>query len=260
MRIVLEIEYEGTAYAGWQIQDNAPSIQGCLETAVQAVCGVHRRVTGAGRTDAGVHAVGQVAHFDTEATLPPDRWAYALNAHLPRDIRVRRSALAPEGFHARYSACGKHYRYVLHLAEQPPALLRAHCWHLRERLDTLAMQEAGRLFCGRQDYAAFVSAGSSVQDTVREVQSVEVTVHGPWIVLDVRGQGFLYNMVRILTGTLVEVGRGERKAASMSDILASRDRACAGVTAPPQGLHLMQVSYPMALFNGKSVPEPSNKD
>ena len=256
MRIALRLEYEGTDYAGWQIQDNAPSIQGWLENAVQAVCGRPTRVTGAGRTDAGVHALGQVAHFDTQAALPPDRWAYALNAHLPRDVRVQASCAVPESFHARFDACGKHYRYVLHLAPQPPAILWRHAWHLRDHLDVTAMQEAGMLFCGRRDYAAFMSAGSSVQDTVRQVQEATVQRQGPWVTVDVKGSGFLYNMVRILVGTLVEMGRGERPPQDMLAILAGRERALAGVTAPAQGLHLMQVFYPNPPFCEKSPENP----
>jgi len=251
MRIALLIEYDGTPYAGWQWQPNGRSIQQCLEEAIEQITGRFHRVHGAGRTDAGVHALGQVAHFDTESSIPPQKWRHALNPHLPDSIRIRQSAAVEDTFHARFSACGKHYRYVYYVAPVASAMLGRHAWHVERAMDTDLMRQAAESFCGTHDYAAFCSSGSDVKDTVRTVKSVMIEAHGPWITLDVEGEGFLYNMVRILAGTLMEVGIGKRPTDCIAKALQTGQRDEAGVTAPAHGLHMMAVFYADDPFFGQ---------
>jgi len=256
---MLLVEYDGSLFHGWQRQLNAPSVQEELERALFALLGRHIAVMGAGRTDAGVHALGQICHFRCACSIPPDRFAYALNHLLPEGVRIQRSMEVPPVFHARYWAMGKHYRYRIHLSAFPSALERQRAWQLRPPLDISAMERAGKAFLGTHDFRGFAASGSQVKSTVRTVYDIRLTRQGSDLVLDYWGNGFLYNMVRIITGTLVAVGQGKLKAEDLPGIIAAGDRKAAGITAPPQGLYLVRVFYPAMVTHfchSKSRPLP----
>lgn len=248
--IKLTLQYDGTEYVGWQRQAEGVSIQGLLEEALGAIEGAAVTVHGAGRTDAGVHALGQVASVRLTASLDAATLVRALNAVLPRDVRVRDAEEMPAEFHARFSAVGKRYRYrILNGGAGSPFEIR-YCWHVPQPLDFDAIATAAQALEGRHDFAAFAAAGGSVAHTQRTLS--EIRVHrgsAPWnargalITIDVEGEGFLRHMVRNIAGTLVEIGLGRWPASAMGEILESRDRARAGTTAPPQGLFLMEVTY-----------------
>lgn len=243
MRVKLTIEYDGTNYAGWQRQKNAVSVQEMLERAALACCGESLSITGAGRTDAGVHARAQVAHFDKSCAIPPEKICYALNMHLPADIRVNQSEPVSADFHARFCATGKAYRYTIHNGSHAPALNRFTAAHVRGRLDADAMRQAASAIVGTHDFAAFCASGCEVKSTVRTVYSLVVTEQPPLIHIDITGSGFLYHMVRIIAGTLIEIGLGKRAPDCMQQILAGRDRNAASATAAAKGLTLIAVYY-----------------
>ena len=242
-RIVLTIEYDGTNYSGWQAQDNARSIQGEIEKAIAEVFHQNIRVFGAGRTDAGVHALGQCAHFDIDTDISGERFSYILNQKLDDDIRIRRSFETDESFHARKSAKGKHYRYVIYNARICNAIGRQYSWHVPYDIDISAMQEASGHFIGEHDFSAFRTVGSNIVGTVRTIYSLEVDKEGDYITIDVKGNGFLYNMVRIIAGTLIYVGEGKISPQDIDSIIASKDRTKSGITAPAKGLQLVEVLY-----------------
>ncbi len=249
-RIKLIVAYDGTEYHGWQLQDNGNSIEAELNRAILEVLGEEVQVIGASRTDAGVHAYGNVAVFDTQTRIPGEKVCYALNTALPRDIRIMASAEVPEDWHPRHQDCRKTYEYHICVGSIPlPTRIRyAHYTH--HALDTEAMREAGRLLVGEHDFAAFCAAGSQAATTVRTLYSVEVEEAdgsdpaSREILIRVCGNGFLYNMVRILAGTLLDVGMGRKRPEEMEAILSSGDRRMAGPTLPPQGLFLMGYEYP----------------
>jgi tRNA pseudouridine38-40 synthase len=241
--IKLVIEYDGTGYGGWQKQKNAVTVQETLEDALQRITGEKNTVIGAGRTDSGVHALGQVANFHTQSSIPPERFAYALNAVLPPDIRIKASEQVPEDFHARYSATGKKYRYSIHNHVHGTAIDRNTSYHVREKLSVKEMEEAASFLIGTHDFKSFCAAGSSVKTTVRTVQQAFFQQEGSRIDFYIEGNGFLYNMVRIIAGTLIEVGKGKRKPGEMSGIIEARDRRMAGPTAPAKALCLLEVMY-----------------
>ncbi len=243
MRIKLVIEYDGTNYAGWQRQLNGLSVQELLERAFEAASGESVRIHGAGRTDAGVHAMAQVAHLDTMCSIPPEKICYALNMHLPSDIRVKSSERADERFHARFDAKGKHYRYTIDNAAHASAVYRHTTAHVRGSLDVAAMREAAECIVGTHDFAAFCASGSEVKYTVRTVYSLNITQENSFIHIDIKGSGFLYHMVRIIAGTLIEIGQKKRTPVSMRGIIESKNREGAGVTAPAKGLMLISVYY-----------------
>ena len=243
MNIRLTLEYDGTGYAGWQRQDNAMAVQQRVEEAVAAVTGERAGVVAAGRTDAGVHALGQVCHFHTGSAIPPERTAFALNTHLPPDIRVTESRQVHDAFHARYDARSKHYRYTLFVRPVAPALERCRVWHIPVPLDTTAMARSAAHFLGEHDFSAFMDSGSHVKSAVRTLARADVAARGNYITIDFEGTGFLYRMVRIMAGTLVEVGQSKRDADSIPELLRDGDRRQAGVTAPAHGLCLMRVYY-----------------
>jgi tRNA pseudouridine38-40 synthase len=277
------IAYDGTGFVGWQRQASGTSIQGLLE---DALCKLDDRavaVIGAGRTDAGVHALGQVAVFSLERTMTPEVLVRALNAHLPETIRVLTATEAPAAFHARFHAQKKTYRYRLWNGDVMSPFERTHAWHVIGPLDVEQMAAAARLIEGRHDFAAFQAAGTTTRTTEREVFSSSVTristgdtegredtegnshrvtesqreskvslclgglcggaFNGGLIIYEITGDGFLRHMVRTIVGTLVEIGRGRHSAEWMREVLASRDRARAGPTAPPEGLFLVGVTY-----------------
>lgn len=244
MRIKLIVEYDGTAYAGWQRQKNAVSVQQKIEEAVLKVTGKGAVVNGAGRTDAGVHALGQVAHFDTDSKIPPEKFAYALNANLPQDIRIRSSNKTDEDFDARGSAKIKHYRYLIYNAPQANALNRRICAHVSYPLDIEKMRAAASMLTGEHDFSSFCAAGSTpVKTKIRTIYEISVLKSGEYISIDVKGNGFLYNMVRIMAGTLIEAGKGKLTANDVGDILLKKDRSAAPATAPAKGLTMVEVSY-----------------
>jgi len=241
--IKLTLEYQGTRYHGWQRQKNAPSIQGHLEQAIEKVTGKKSTVFGAGRTDAGVHARAQVANFKTSSKLPLDILLRAINAHLPKDIVVNEAEEVGRDFNARKSARGKVYSYWIYDGPTRPALLRDFSYYSRHKLNERKMRRASRFFLGRHDFSAFRTSGSSTKTSVREIRYINVKRRGSRLVITVEGSGFLYNMMRSIVGTLIEVGRGKIEPLKVKEILESKDRSLAGPTAPPQGLFLRKVLY-----------------
>lgn len=242
-RFRLTLEYDGTAYCGWQRQQNGPSVQQELERALFQLTGEAASVTGSSRTDAGVHARGLCVHVDSATRIPADKLAFALNTMLPADIRVRESALAPEGFHARYSACGKVYRYTFTNARHDRAIGRQYGAHWPTPLDERAMDAEAQALVGTHDFAAFAASGSAVKSTVRTIYRVRVARTGDEVTLTILGDGFLYNMVRIIAGTLAEVGCGKRESGAIARAIKTGDRLALGQTAPARGLTLEAVFY-----------------
>ncbi len=242
-RIKLTLEYEGTRYSGWQVQNNSDTIQGRLEEALGKVLNHRVRLHGAGRTDAGVHAREQVAHFDTASNLPAESILKGANTHLPPDIAIFRAEEVGEDFHARYSAHSKIYRYRILVREIRSPLARHRALRVSPPLDYEKMRSAARSLIGRHDFAAFTASGSSVKETVRELRRINISGIGEDCELEFSADGFLYRMVRNIVGTLVEVGKGNLDAAEVAKILYSRDRRRAGPTAPAHGLCLVRVNY-----------------
>ena len=242
-RFRLTIEYDGTAYCGWQRQINGPSVQETLEQALCTITQERVSVTGSSRTDAGVHALGLCAHFDSATRIPAQKLAFALNTLLPPDIRVRESGLAPEGFHARYSACGKLYRYAFYNARHDCAIGRQYAAHIPLPMDERLMDEEAQALLGTHDFAAFAASGSVAKSTVRTIVGARVTREGERVTLCVMGDGFLYNMVRIIAGTLAEIGTGKRAPGAIARAIETGDRLALGQTAPARGLTLVRVFY-----------------
>lgn len=241
----LTVAYDGSGFVGWQRQASGVSIQGLLEDALSGLDGRPVSVTGAGRTDAGVHARGQVASVAIDREIEPAALVRATNVRLPASVRVIDAVEVPAGFHARFQARVKIYRYRIWNADVMSPFERMHAWHVAAPpLDAAAMAEAAAHLGGCHDFAAFQAAGGDTSTTVRTIVSSRLdAADGPLVAYDVSADGFLRHMVRNIVGTLVEVGRGRRSAAWMGEVLASRDRASAGPTAPPEGLFLMAVSY-----------------
>jgi len=237
------IQYDGTAYVGWQRQASGTSIQGLLETALGRIEGAPVSVQGAGRTDAGVHALAQVASARVVTALDTATLARALNATLPPDVRVVSVEEAAPGFHARFGAAGKAYDYRICNGPIVSPFLYRYAWHIPQALDIAAMREASEALVGAHDFAAFQGSGSAVKSTEREITAIEWRDEAGLLVMRIEGSGFLRHMVRNIAGTLVEVGLGRSSRATVRDILASRDRTHAGPTAPPQGLFLVGVRY-----------------
>jgi len=241
--IRLTLEYDGTAYAGWQVQDNAPTVQEKVEEALGRLLKEPRRVVASGRTDAGVHALGQVANFHTPARVPLKGFVHGLNSLLPRDVTVRAAAEVSSEFNSRRSAVDKTYRYYIYRSPTPSAFGRRTSWQLARPLDLAAMRDGARHLVGVHDFSAFRSAGCDAPHAVREIHELTLVERGDYLEVVVRGNAFLRNMVRIIVGTLVEVGEGRRSPDSVAELLAQGDRTRAGVTAPPQGLFLAEVCY-----------------
>jgi tRNA pseudouridine38-40 synthase len=241
----LTIAYDGAPFVGWQRQASGTSIQGLLEDALGALDGREVVVTGAGRTDAGVHAIGQVASVSIERAIDGPSLARAVNARLPETIRVTDASEAPVTFHARFNARSKTYRYRIWNAEVLSPFERAYVWHVAAPLDVEMMAAAAVVLEGRHDFAAFQAAGAETRTTERTVFSSRVSrgPESPLITCEISGTGFLRHMVRNIAGTLGEVGRGHHPVAWVEEVLASRQRARAGPTAPPEGLFLVRVDY-----------------
>lgn len=242
-RVKCIISYDGSGFFGYQVQISERTVQAELEKVLGVMHKRAVRVTASGRTDAGVHAYGQVIHFDTTLKLPADAWVRAMNTMLPDDIAVLSAEYVDEQFHARFGAKKKKYRYIIDMNKIHNPLRRNYVWHYPYPLDVEAMQKAVTYVLGEHDFTSFSSARSDVKDKVRTIYAINCSLDGNELKLDFEGNGFLYNMVRILTGTLVEVGSGKLKPEAMQDILLSKDRAAAGKTAPPQGLYLCDVRY-----------------
>jgi tRNA pseudouridine38-40 synthase len=246
VRIAVGVEYAGGGYAGWQRQDGLPTIQDQLERALAAVAAHPVTATGAGRTDAGVHALGQVAHFDTESDRPLRGWVLGANVELPGDIAIRWAARVPEDFHARRSALARTYCYLVLKRGTRPALVRDRVAFVHEPVSVPPMAEAARALVGRHDFSAFRAAECQSPTPVRELKDLTIRASGQLIEFWVTADGFLHHMVRNLVGTLLEVGTGARPVSWVAEALASRDRRAAGPTAPAQGLYLVSVRYPEA--------------
>ncbi len=241
--IKLTIEYDGTNYAGWQIQANVVAIQQVIEEALAKILGAPARLYSSGRTDAGVHAKGMVAAFRTDRDIPLSAFSDGLNTLLPPDIAVRAAEEAAPEFDPRRDARGKHYRYTIFNSRRRSPLNRLYVWHLRGSLDFEAMRRAASHMVGEKDFAAFRTSGCAATTTIRNVFSVDITSEGEFIRIDVKGSGFLRNMVRIMVGTLVEVGMGKLPADAVASFFNGKNGATAGMTAPPQGLCLIEVYY-----------------
>jgi tRNA pseudouridine38-40 synthase len=253
----LTLAYDGTAYAGWQLQPGEPTVQGVLEAALEAISGAPTRTIASGRTDAGVHALGQVVSLRTSCRLTPEVLRRALNARLPHDVAVLDVAEAAEGFHAIRDACRKRYRYVIHDGPVRDVFRRDYSWRTFVRLDAEAMDRAAAVLRGTHDFRSFQSAGADRPTTVRTVFDVQVRRREPpeqdLVVLEIEADGFLYNMVRAIVGSLAEIGRGARPMSWMERVLDAADRRVAGPTAPPQGLFLMHVTYDEAVGGRQSA-------
>jgi tRNA pseudouridine38-40 synthase len=242
LKVVLE--YDGFDYYGWQVQDDVPTIQGMIEITLEKILGARLRVHGAGRTDAKVHALGQVASFRCASDIPTPALQRAMNSFLPRDVVVHDVQEVPADFHARFSALGKVYAYRILNRPVRAALRLRHVWHLPQPLDIPSMALAGACLQGTHDFTSFQATGSVVKTTDRTVTKLTVSQEGDEIVISCAADGFLRHMVRNIVGTLVEVGRGMRRPVDIECLLAARDRRRAGVTAPAHGLYLVQVLYP----------------
>lgn len=242
-RLLLTLEYDGTAYCGWQRQINGPSVQQSLEEALEKLLGRPIRVTGASRTDAGVHALGQRAHFDMAGSIPPDKLPYALNTLLPRDIRALQALPVQARFHARFDARGKEYGYTILNRRHASALERHRSAHVPLPLEEKRMAEAAAVLLGRHDFAAFQAAGGTAKTTVRTIRKAAVARQGNLVRITVEGDAFLYNMVRIIAGTLILIGQDKLPMDSFAKAIEHKDRLLLGPTAPAQGLCLHRVWY-----------------
>ena len=241
IRIV--IEYDGSSYSGWQSQDNSVGIQEIIEEAIRKTTGEKVKLIGSGRTDAKVHAKGQVANFFTKSNIPGDRFLYALNIKLPYDIQIMESEEVDLDFHSRFNAKRKRYRYVIYNGKILRPLYRNYSYHVGRTLDIEEMQKAVDYFIGEKDFKSFMGRKSIVHTSVREIYHIEIIKNGEFIEIVFEGKSFLKNMIRIIVGTLVFVGMGRIKSKDVEKIIAGRKRSLAGPTAPPQGLFLEKVYY-----------------
>lgn len=241
--IKLTIQYDGTAYHGWQTQKNAVTVQETLENAIAKIIGAKPQLTGCSRTDTGVHAEMFTANFKSETKIPCEKFPLAVNTYLPADIVCLAAEDAHPDFNARFCAKGKRYTYYIQNSRFPDVFKVNYAWHFPYKLDIDAMKRASHAFLGEHDFIGFAASGFTVKTTVRTIYSLDVEKVGDLVKITVCGNGFLYNMVRIIAGTLAFVGCGKINADDMPDIIASCDRKRAGITAPPQGLFLSEVYY-----------------
>ena len=243
-RIKLTAAYDGTNYHGSQIQNNGETIEGVLKKELSSLLQEEINLIGASRTDAGVHARGNVYVFDTESRIPPEKFAYALNARLPEDIRIQDSCEVPADFHPRHQNTVKTYEYRILNRKLPLPEYRLYAHFTYDALDVERMQAACPHFMGEHDFASFCAAGSQVESTVRTIYDLHVEKQGDLLTISVTGNGFLYNMVRIIAGTLMKVGSGSIAPEEICQIIEGKDRALAGPTAPAKGLTLVEICYP----------------
>lgn len=242
-RIGLVVAYDGTKYCGWQTQPNGVTIQGVLNETLSELLGEEIETIGASRTDAGVHALGNVAVFDTETRIPGDKISYALNQRLPEDIRIQLSQEVEKDFHPRYCDSEKTYEYRILNRRFPVPTERLYSYFYHYPLDVEKMRAATSYLIGRHDFASFCGAKAQVKTTIRTITAMDVWRDGDMITIRITGEGFLYNMVRIIAGTLIEIGNGQYPPEKMADILKACDREAAGPTAPAQGLTLMGIEF-----------------
>ncbi|MBR4067555.1 MAG: tRNA pseudouridine(38-40) synthase TruA [Clostridia bacterium] len=247
-RVLIRVSYDGTAYAGWQRQQNALAVQQVLEEALRKLTGEPIVVTGSSRTDAGVHAMGQCVHFDTHSRIPADKYAFALNTCLPPDIRVLAGMDIDSDFHARFDAKGKRYTYRIHNALHASAMYRDLTAHVPQTLDVERMQRSLPCLLGTHDFAAFQAAGGTAKTTIRTLEDVQLAKNGDELTLTVKGNAFLYNMVRIIAGTMLDIGMGRIPEDAFRTALETGDRLALGITAPACGLELTQVFYQQPLI------------
>lgn len=242
-RIMLKIAYDGTAYYGWQVQPKVPTVEAEINKALSELLGEEVTVIGASRTDAGVHALGNVAVFDTESAFPPEKICLAVNNRLPADIRVMSSVEVAADFHPRKEKCSKTYEYKILNSKILIPTYRLYAYHIYYPLDPCLMREAAKYLTGEHDFASFCSVNTQVKDTTRTIYDLDVYKEGNMITIRVKGNGFLYNMVRIIAGTLIEVGRGKYPPDKIKEILNGCNRSLAGPTAPAHGLTLVKIEY-----------------
>lgn len=241
--IRLTIEYDGKEFNGWQKQPNKLNIQGNLEKVISDLTKEEIEIIGSGRTDAGVHALGQVANFKTNSNIPIEKFAIAINSRIKQSIRVKKAEEVDERFHSRYNCKRKTYRYIINTSETGSAIYRNLEYNIKMQLDVKKMQEAVKFFVGEHDFSAFKSSGTSSKSSVRTIYNAKVEQDGERIIIELTGNGFLYNMVRIISGTLVEVGLNKIKPEDITKIIESKNRQNAGKTLPPCGLYLVSVEY-----------------
>ena len=241
--IKLTIEYDGKGFNGWQKQPNKLNIQGEIEAVIEGITGEKVELAASGRTDAGVHSFGQVANFKTNSNSPIEKFPIAINSKLKKSIVIKNAEEVDERFHSRYNCKQKTYRYVINNSEYPSAIYRNLEYHIPQKLDVNLMKKAIKHFEGEHDFAGFKASGTSSKSSIRTIYKAEIKEENGRICIYLTGNGFLYNMVRIISGTLVEVGLGKIKPEEITNIIESKDRQKAGKTLPPQGLYLMEVEY-----------------
>lgn len=242
-RILLRVAYDGTNFHGWQLQQNMRTVESELNKALSTLLGVDIQVIGASRTDAGVHALGNVAVFDCDSQIPSEKFAYALNTMLPEDVKVQESIEVEADFHPRHCNCVKTYEYRIYSAAHPIPTKNRYALYTYSKLDLDKMQEAGKYLIGEHDFKSFASVHTQATTTVRNIYDLQVLTELDNTVIRVKGNGFLYNMVRIIAGTLLEIGSGKYEPSYIKTMLEETNRCVAGPTAPPQGLTLVKIDY-----------------
>lgn len=238
----ITVQYNGQNYCGWQKQPDSLGIQGNIENAIYEITSQKVKLIGSGRTDAGVHAIGQVANFNLDSNISPDKLCFAINSKLPKDICVVDCELVDENFHSRYSAKGKTYKYLIYNSSYRSPFYKDFSYQVKYDLNLEKMKKEAKSLIGKHDFVGFMSSNSEVKDTVRTIYDVEISTNNDVISIEITGDGFLYNMVRIIVGTLVDIGR-EKITYSLDEIINSKKRSMAGHTAPANGLFLKKVYY-----------------
>lgn len=241
--IKLTIEYDGKDFNGWQKQPNKLNIQGNIEKVISEITKEEIELIGSGRTDAGVHAIGQVANFKTNSNIPIEKFAIAINSRLKKSIIIKKAEEVPERFHSRYNCKKKTYRYIINNSDMGSAIYRNLEYNIKMPLNLENMKKASKYFEGEHDFSAFKASGTSSKSSIRTIYSADVKKENERIIIELTGNGFLYNMVRIISGTLVEVGLGKIRPEEIKDIIDSKNRQMAGKTLPPYGLYLVEVNY-----------------
>ena len=242
-RVMLVVAYDGTNYCGWQVQPNAVTVEGVLNQKLSELLKEDIKVIGASRTDSGVHALGNVAVFDTETRIPGEKMSYALNQCLPEDISIQKSMEVPLDFHPRHCKCWKEYEYHIYNAEFPNPMERLYSYFVYKKLNVDAMKKGAAYLVGEHDFKSFCSTATQTETTVRTIYGIDVDKNDKHIVIKVRGNGFLYNMVRIIVGTLVQVGLEFYEPEKVKEMLEAKDRTGSGPTAPACGLRLNEIFY-----------------
>ncbi len=255
-RIALGLEYDGAEFCGWQIQDGARSVQGCVEQALGKVADHALRVICAGRTDTGVHAMGQIIHFDTGAARAPRAWVFGANTYLPHDVSVLWAQPMSDDFHARFSAIARHYRYVILNRAVRPALGYARVSWCYRPLDVARMNQGAQYLLGEHDFSAYRAVACQAKHPLRTVHRLHIARHGEFVVLEISANAFLHHMVRNIAGVLMTIGSGEREPVWAREVLEARDRTLGGITAPPHGLTLMAIDYPARFGLPNPTPPP----